>query len=96
MRRTSDSARIAKLAGQVCIWLMRLLGDAGSGVDAEHQEDRRVPEPGKVGVHAGERGSRDREKPAGDPGGRHAEKFGHKAARGADEERYRYTRQSLA
>ena len=64
-----------------------LLRDAGSGIDAEDEEDRRRPEAGKVGVDAGERGDRDGEQPAGDPGGRHAEKFGDQAARGADEER---------
>ena len=96
MRRTSDSARIAKLAGQVCIWLMVSWVTPVPGINSKHQEDRRGPEPGKVGVHTGERGSRDSEKPSRDPGGRHAEKFGHHAARGADEERCRYTRQSLA
>ena len=40
-RRRATAPRMAKLAGQVCIWCDRLLRDAGAGIDAEHEEDRR-------------------------------------------------------
>ena len=86
-RPTSDRPRMAKLAGQVCIWCSVSCETPPPAIDAEHEEDRRRQARGKRRVDAGERGERHGEQPARDPAGRHAGKRREQPAGGGDRQR---------
>ena len=63
---------MAKLSGQVCHLMDRLLRDAAAGIEAEHEIDRGVDRLRHVGIETGKRGDRDGEEPARNPPRRQA------------------------